>query len=79
MFKVSELRNKEVINMTDGERLGYVCDMEINASSGHIQALIVPGREKQKLFGKNQALRIPWSDVARIGQDLIVINKTPAE
>lgn len=79
MFKASDLRNKEVINMTDGERLGYVYDMEINATTGHIQALIVPGREKQKLFGKSPSLRIPWSDVARVGEDLIVINKTYAE
>jgi YlmC/YmxH family sporulation protein len=79
MFKVSELRNKEVINMTDGERLGYVCDMEINRSTGHVQALIVPGRDKQKFFGKNSSLRIPWSEVERIGQDLIVINKTYTE
>ena len=79
MFKASELRNKEVINMTDGERLGYVYDMEINSHTGTILALIVPGKEKQKLFGKNTELRIPWSDVSRIGQDLIVINKTNTE
>ena len=79
MFKASDLRHKEVINMTDGERLGFVYDMEIDSVTGHINTLIVPGKQKQKIFAKNTSIRIPWSAVSRVGEDLIVVNKPVQE
>ena len=47
--RIGELRCKEVINMTDGSRYGYVGDAEVDLSTGQIQALIIPGR--LRLFG----------------------------
>ena len=39
----SELRNKEVIDLRTGARLGYVCDAEYDPAEGRLLALIVPG------------------------------------
>ena len=39
--KYSELIKKEVINTCDGCRLGYVCDLEIDAMCGRINALFM--------------------------------------
>ena len=79
MFKISDLRHKEVINMSDGERLGFVFDMEIDSITGHINTIIVPGKQKQKIFGKNNGVRIPWASISKIGDDLIVVNRTDKE
>ena len=38
----SELREKEVINICDGRRLGFVCDVEIEMPAGKICTLIIP-------------------------------------
>ena len=38
---LSDLRYKEVIDMTTGQRLGYVCDAEIDLEEGKIVSLIV--------------------------------------
>ena len=43
---LSDLRYKEVIDMTTGQRLGYVCDAEIDLEEGKIVSLIVPGQKK---------------------------------
>ena len=48
-IRSEELRYKEVICLSDGSRLGYVGDMELDLEQGHILALIVPGR--RRLFG----------------------------
>lgn len=70
----NQLRDKEVINLCDGKRLGYVCDAEIDTCSGRICALIVPGAPKCLGFVRGENLRIPWECVERIGDDLILVN-----
>ena len=52
-FRMGELRCKEVINVVDGTRYGYVGDIIMDLESGQIQALIVPGR--LRLLGERAA------------------------
>ena len=42
-MRLSELKRKEVINICDCKRLGFVGDVDFDACSGQILALIVPG------------------------------------
>ncbi len=73
--KFSELRCKEVINICDGSRLGYVCDLVLDDSCGKIIALIVPGPAKFcGLFGKGDEFLIPWERISRIGEDIILVD-----
>ena len=48
-MRFSELRYKEVICVSTGQRLGYVCDAELDACTGKILSLIVPG--PSRFFG----------------------------
>ena len=53
MCRVSDLRQKEVINIKDGSRLGYVDDVEFEVASGQIIAIIIYGQSRFfGLFGK---------------------------
>lgn len=74
MLRASEFRNKEVINLANNERLGYISDFEICTSNGEVSAIIVP--EKTKLFsaGKSNGIRIPWSKISGIGEDIVLVN-----
>lgn len=36
MVRLCELRDKEVINVCDGERLGNVCDIDFDEKTGQI-------------------------------------------
>ena len=47
--RIADLRCKEIINVTDGSRFGYVGDVEVDLDTGRICALVVPGR--LRLFG----------------------------
>jgi len=73
MFRASDFKCKEVINILDGECLGYVFDMEINSSTGEISSIVVPGKEKFKIFGRCDGIVIPWSCIKRIGEDTILV------
>lgn len=75
MGKTSDIRQKEVINIKDGKRMGNVIDIEFS-SEGYIEALRVPGLFKlsEMLKGTSKGIRVPWDKVEKIGIDVILIN-----
>jgi YlmC/YmxH family sporulation protein len=73
MESFSKLQNKELVNVSDGARLGYACDLELDTQSGKINALIVPTCHKGFHFGKCPEIRVPWECIRRIGEDLILV------
>lgn len=74
MCRLMELRNKEVINLRDGYRMGYVGDCDISLEEGKICNIIVPGRWRFfGLFGREDDFVIPWEDVKKIGDDIILV------
>lgn len=74
MVKLSEFRQKEVINIHDGRRLGFVYDIELNIHTGHMDAIIVPGNKLFNFFGKDNDSIIPWERITRIGDDIILVD-----
>ena len=71
---IGDLRNKEVINVCDGRRLGCVIDAEFNICDGKIISLVVPRDEKISLFGKTEGYNIPWCKIEKIGDDIILVD-----
>ncbi len=72
---VCELKNKEVICLSDGARLGYVSDVELDLDSGQVVAIIVPGDTKLLRLSKCPRMRILWCDIERIGDDVILVKR----
>ena len=73
-MRLSELRCKEIINVATGQRLGYVCDAEIEMPEGKLKALIVPGPCRFfGLFGREPDFLIPMGCITRIGEDIILV------
>lgn len=76
--RIGELRCKEVINMTDGSRYGYVGDAEVDLETGQIRALVVPGRLRLfGLLGREEDKVFPWAAVRRFGEDIILVESLP--
>ena len=74
--RITDLRCKEVINLCDGTRLGYVGDVELDLVCGNVTALVVPGRCRFfGLFGRGEEYCIPWECIKQIGDDIILIDK----
>ncbi|MBQ9986126.1 MAG: YlmC/YmxH family sporulation protein [Oscillospiraceae bacterium] len=73
--RITELSCKEVINICDGTRYGFVNDVEIDCSSGRIISLIVHCRKTiNTIFARNGDIIIPWEAIKRIGDDLILVD-----
>lgn len=80
MLRAGKLRQKEVINIASGMRLGFVSDVEINFEDGRIEAIVVPTQTRLFLFfGKREDYVIPWEEIVRVGDDIILVDiKQPA-
>lgn len=75
MARIEDLKQKEVINIQDGSRLGFVSDVDINVKTGCIINIIVDGPCKVfGLFGKNTEYVINWCDIKKIGDDIILVD-----
>lgn len=75
MIKLSDLRVRDVVNVADGKRLGLLCDIEIDLDSGRISALVLPGSTRLfGLFGHDRDIVVPWRDVVRVGEDVILVD-----
>jgi len=70
---ISELRSKEVVNVCDGRRFGYVCDVEVDVCEGKVVYIVVPG-EGGGIFSKSEDIRIPWKCITHIGEDIILVD-----
>lgn len=70
---ISDLRNKDVINICDGERLGCVVDVEVDVRNGRLLSIIVPGDNRLFCLKQNRVC-IPWDRIERIGNDTILVN-----
>ena len=76
--RVSELRYKEIINVSDGSLYGWVGDVEVDLDSGQVRALVVPGRLRLfGLLGREEDRVFPWEAVRRFGADTILVETPP--
>ena len=71
--RITELSCKEVINVCDGTRYGFVNDVEVDCACGRIISLIIHGGGLGSLFSKNYDVIIPWEAIKRIGNDIILV------
>jgi len=70
-----DLKQKEVVNISDGRRLGFVSDVEIDLDNGRIDALVIPGSGRLfGLMGKDNEFIIPWEKIKKIGEDIILVD-----
>lgn len=69
-----DFNHKEVINVNNAKRLGYVQDVCADLETGTITSIIVPGEKKLKnMFSQNENIEIPWQNIRCIGDDIILV------
>ena len=79
-MRIDDLHLKEVINISTGQRLGYVSDLEFDIRTGKVPTFIVPG--PRRFFGLLPAEMdyvFPWESIVRMGDDTILIQLDAAK
>lgn len=74
-MRISELKQKEVINAKDCKRLGFVGDVDFDMENGCMTAIIVPGPGCFCGFlGREKEFVIPFADICQVGDDIILVD-----
>ena len=74
--KITDMHDKEVINICDGNRLGCVDDVEIDTCTAQLCAIVIHGKPKLLGFaGHEEDLIIPWKEIEIIGEETILVNR----
>ena len=68
----SELKEKEIVNVCDGKKLGRIIDILFDNSTGVVKGVIVPG--EKKLFRKSDDIFIQIEKLKKIGDDVILVS-----
>lgn len=72
--RFTDLRCKEVINVHDGTKIGFVDDIEVDTCNAKVLALVVFGRSRFfGLFGREDDIIIAWDEIEVIGEDTILV------
>lgn len=76
--RIVEMKNKEVISVNDGCRIGCVNDVEVDMKCAKLVAIVVYGRLKFfGIFGREDDIIIKWENIEVIGEDTILVNYCP--
>lgn len=75
-MRLSDLQNKNIIDITDGSFLGVVIDVDISVDTGNILKIYTYNKSRFKgFFTSKEEFTIKWSDIKKIGTDTILVDK----
>lgn len=75
-MELSRLLRKEIINISDGSRLGYVgeSDLVFNGQTGEIISMIVTPKGISSKLRQSRELVIPWTAIKKVGEELLIVD-----
>lgn len=70
-MRLSELQQKEIINMVNGKRIGMIIDVIID-DKGYIKDIILEEKLRRKF--NREEYTISWNQIIKIGDDIILVD-----
>ncbi len=77
-LKFTNLQCKEVICVSNGQRLGFISDILIEVPKGDVCSIVVPC-ERRGLVSRHDDFIIPWSCIKKIGPDIVLVDTKPED
>lgn len=73
-MKTSELSAKDVVNISNGQRLGEIVDVDIDLTEGKIKGVMIPQQTSVFNFlSQQEKTYISWDRIHKIGEDVILV------
>ena len=74
-MRLSELQNKNLVNVSNGKNIGNIIDVNIDYQSGNIKSFIIESKGSILTFlNKDNDMEVKWNDIQKIGDDVILVN-----
>lgn len=79
-YSLESIRNKEVIEITAGERLGYIDDVRLSEDFTSVTGFVIYGRERLfGLLGREEDIVIKCEEITVIGEDVLLVKREKGE
>ena len=70
-MRLSDLQDKDIVNISDGKKIGSIIDVNIDAEGG-MKNLVVE-ESKFTLFSSKNEMEVMWKQIEKIGEDVILV------
>lgn len=73
-MRLSDLQNKDIVNVNDGRNIGSIIDVKIDEVNGSIVSFVIePNKNFFKFFNRGTDTEIRWQNITKIGEDVILV------
>ncbi len=74
-MRLSDLQTKNIVSVDDGKNIGTIIDVRID-EKGMIEALVIEqNRNMLSFLNREGEIYIYWSDITKIGEDVILVKR----
>lgn len=70
-FLFSQLKQKDVINLSDGKNLGKICDITVTFPENNFTGVTVTGCKGFKF--NRQEVFVPVKNIVKVGEDAVLV------
>lgn len=75
IMNLSDLQDKEIIDISTGRRVGSIVDVIITRKGEISKLVLEEKRVAKKIFGNNkESNTITWNKIIKIGDDIILVD-----
>ena len=74
-MSLSELQDKEIIDISTGRRIGMIVDVIIGKKGEIVKLILEEKKVAKRLFGSDKdSNAIDWNKIIKIGDDIILVD-----
>ena len=77
-MRLSEIGNKEIIDLSTGSRHGQLWDSELlfDPQTGEIKAILISDFKASKQMRLEEYRQLRWQSILKIGEDMIIFQSS---
>ncbi len=72
-MRLSDLQNKDVVNLVDGKKVGNIIDVSIDLDGRMAELIVEKSKFFVSMFSNKNEIGIKWSQIEKIGEDVILV------
>ena len=74
MMRISDIMEKEIINVKNGKKLGFITDIDLDVENGKVSSFSITGSSGNFFYRGAEIDTVYWKDILRIGCDTIIVS-----
>ncbi len=72
-MRLSELQNKDIVNIEDGSKIGVIIDAVIDKEGNLTKLIVQKNKFLSNIFSSKDEIEINWKQIDKIGEDVILV------